>query len=368
MNDFILDPEKKYLVAVSGGVDSSVLFHILTTNGFQFRVVHFNHHTRGIENKHDLKLVTDMCGKFDVPLEVCDYTHQGGNFQAQAREYRLSTYKNIVLKYHLDGVILAHHGDDQIENIMMLDNKIGNVLMPYKKQINGLNIYRPLLNIYKSQIYDYAKKHDIQYREDSSNINEKYLRNYYRKKNQYTIAEKDVIIQLQSEREKYYEKVANELTNVISKDYYKQFNDSYLLLYLFCKKYVEQNISIKLLTLIVNNIDFYGHKSFALPDGYQLIQSYDQLYISSTEVKDVVTQQALEVGLNNFNGIEFENLLPSGKIRTRSPNDRIKLNKGTKKVTRVMIDMKIDRLEREIWPVVVDDNDNVLYIPKRLKK
>jgi tRNA(Ile)-lysidine synthetase-like protein len=368
MNDFILDPNHYYLLAFSGGVDSSVLFHVLVSNGYKFRVVHFNHHTRGLENDLDLKHVVELCDKFNIKYDICDYTHESGNFQSQARNYRLSTYKELVKKHDLTGVLLAHHGDDQIENIMMLDDKIGSVLMSEKRMIDGLLVFRPLLNIYKSQIYEYAKNNMVEYREDSSNTDEKYLRNYHRSKNQYSIVEKNVIIQLQKERELYYQKVSNELTSSISKKFYNEFNDSYLLLYLFCKKYVEQNISINLLKMIINNIDFHGHKSFSLPGGFQLVQSYDVLYIKKHESIPNINEKKLVIGVNEFNGIEFENSIDIGKIRTRKANDRIKLSIGSKKVTRAMIDMKIDRLEREKWPVVVDEDDNVLYIPKRIKK
>ncbi|MGL5020540.1 MAG: tRNA lysidine(34) synthetase TilS [Mycoplasmatales bacterium] len=359
---------KKYLLACSGGVDSCVLFDILIQKNCNFIVVHFNHNTRGDDNKLDLGLVKMMCENNNIDFLTYEYLHEKGNFQANARKFRINTYKKIIKKFNLSGVILAHHGDDQIENILMNDIKIGKVLMKDISIIDNISIYRPLLGIYKDDLYKYAIDNEIKYNEDVSNGDKKYKRNYYRSLNKLSKKEKDLTIKLQTEREKYYDQISYNLGNFIEKEYYESFGDHFLLLYLFLKNKINDNISIKLLETIVNTIDFKGTKEIQLPNNYIFIQEYNELKIIKKSVKAFKKHAPLKLGINEFNGVVFKNTLKNGSIRTRKDGDKIKFDYGSKKVTRVMIDIKIKKNMRNHWPIVVNEEDMVLYIPKDSKK
>ena len=189
-----LDSKKCYLLAVSGGVDSCVLFDLLIKNNINFQVVHINHHTRGLENEQEQHLVEMMCQENQIKLHLYNYRHQDGNFQQKARLFRLNNYNNIIKQEKLDGVILAHHLDDQVENILMNSKKIGYKLMEEITNYEQIKIYRPLLNYLKKEIINYAKINNIKYLEDSSNKLEKYKRNYYRLNNNLSDDEKRLLV------------------------------------------------------------------------------------------------------------------------------------------------------------------------------
>ena len=101
----------------------------------------------------------------------------------------------------------------------------------------------------------------------------------------------------------------------------------------------------------------------------KLIQEYNELkIIQEDEFENYLKEKELVLGMNKFNGIIFENEKYSGKIRVQKEGDRIELKVGSKKVSRVMIDMKIPASIRRFYPLVVDHNDKVIYIPKSVKK
>lgn len=366
--DAVIDKNKKYLIAVSGGIDSMVLLDILIKEKYNLIVIHFNHHTRGEEHNHDLELIENYCSINNLELLIEHYYHNQGNFQSKAREFRLKKYKEQLNEHNLEAVFLAHHADDQIENILMNQTKIGNVLMKEKTLIKDIWVIRPLLETYKEQIKLYATNHDIKYNEDSSNLNDLYKRNQVRNSNNYTTTQKNVMLEVQQNQEKFYDQTKGELEASITKEKYLSFGDDFLLLYLFLKNYIDLNVSQKLISDLVNSIDFKGTKSFSLPNDFKLIQEYDVLTITKDSEEQMKNTQVLIIGTNAFNGIYFENNLELGRIRCRETGDKIIFKNGSKKVTRIMIDMKIPKNLRKIWPVVVNLENQPLYIPNKIKK
>ncbi len=176
------DPErvKKYLAAVSGGMDSIVLAHLLYVNGFHFAMVHCNFGLRGAHSDADRKFVEELSASWNVPLYAknCPVS-EGENVQVKARELRYAFFEKIRRKYAYDYILTAHHADDQLETFM-INLMRGTGLDGLAGIEDSAFILRPLKEIFRSELENYAHNHGLKWREDQSNATDKYLRNRIR--------------------------------------------------------------------------------------------------------------------------------------------------------------------------------------------
>ncbi len=168
-----------YIIAVSGGVDSVVLLDVLSRNkNLQLIVAHFEHGIRRDSND-DLEFVKNLAKKYDLTFEFAHGNLGKNASEETARNARYNFLRATKAKHGADAIILAHHQDDIIEtmliNIMRGTNRRG--LSSLK---NTHEFLRPFLETPKSEIKTYAKEKNLQWREDSTNSDPKYLRNWLR--------------------------------------------------------------------------------------------------------------------------------------------------------------------------------------------
>ena len=178
--------EDKYLLAVSGGIDSMVLFDLFLKNNINFSVASCNFQLRGKDSDNDLKFVENICIKnsinfYSTVLDVDKFsTMRKISTQMAARELRYDFFKKILEKHKYSYIVTAHHLDDNIETIIFNFIKStgykGLVGIPFNKN----KILRPLINISKEEIEDYAVSNNISWRLDKSNNSNKYSRNKIR--------------------------------------------------------------------------------------------------------------------------------------------------------------------------------------------
>lgn len=173
-------PPGRYVVAVSGGVDSMVLLDILSKDpSIDLIVAHYDHGIR-MDSGNDEKLVAATAKRLGLIYEAGKGELGENTSEEQARKYRYSFLEAIKYKYGADGIITAHHQDDLIEtaflNLLRGSGPRGLVAIKINPKIK-----RPMLNISKGEILEYAKEHKINWLEDSTNYDESYLRNYIRK-------------------------------------------------------------------------------------------------------------------------------------------------------------------------------------------
>ncbi len=176
-------PAGKYVVAVSGGVDSIVLLHMLAQKqhdqAHSFVVAHFDHGIRS-DSAEDRKLVQRAAQSYGLPF-VYDQVSLGPKAsEAIAREARYKFLHTVRKVASADAIITAHHQDDLLETVII------NLLRGTKSRgLSSLRstktLVRPLLGLTKQQIRAYARQHKLEWREDSTNNDETYLRNYIRK-------------------------------------------------------------------------------------------------------------------------------------------------------------------------------------------
>ena len=175
----ILLPAGKYVVAVSGGVDSVVLLDILAKqHQVDIVVAHFDHGIRA-DSAKDAEFVGSLAAKYNLPFET-ERVELGPNAsEEQARAERYKFLHRIMKKHQAKAIVTAHHQDDVIEtgmiNILRGTGRHG--LTSLKTQTD---IFRPMLQVPKQDILDYAKDNKLQWHEDSTNNDTKYLRNNIR--------------------------------------------------------------------------------------------------------------------------------------------------------------------------------------------
>ena len=174
--------KKKLLVAVSGGVDSMVLCDLLNKLNLDFSIAHVNYNLRGNDSYLDEKLISEYSNKnqIDLFLKNVDLSEQNNSIQNKAREIRFSFFNEILSKYNFDFILTAHHLDDNIETIFLNISRGKKISVFSGMNVVNDSIVKPLLFIEKKDILNYAKQNNVLWREDRSNVQNKYLRNYIR--------------------------------------------------------------------------------------------------------------------------------------------------------------------------------------------
>ena len=178
--------EAKILLATSGGIDSMVLLNLCHQLKLDIRVAHCNFQLRGDESDADEIFVKQQCEKLDVLLFITHFDtkkfaeNQKLSIQVVARNLRYEWFNTLLINNNYDYILTAHHLDDSLETFLInftrgsgLDGLNG---IPQQKG----NVIRPLLPFSRNEIKAFAKENNIQWREDSSNASDKYLRNKIR--------------------------------------------------------------------------------------------------------------------------------------------------------------------------------------------
>ncbi|WP_026776530.1 tRNA lysidine(34) synthetase TilS [Polaribacter sp. Hel_I_88] len=178
--------DKKLLIAISGGLDSVVLYQQLATLHFDISLAHCNFNLRGKESDLDAEFVNNLSQKtsnqiFIKSFDTQKYSKENKlSTQIAARELRYSWFQELAEKHHFDFIITAHHADDNLETFLInLTRGTGLEGFTGIPKING-NIVRPLLPFSREEILKYAKENNISWREDASNASTKYTRNKIR--------------------------------------------------------------------------------------------------------------------------------------------------------------------------------------------
>lgn len=178
--------DKKLLLATSGGIDSMVLVHLFQQLGYDIHVAHCNFNLRGGESDGDEQFIRNYASKNNTPVFITHFNTKAFandakvSIQIAARQLRYAWFDELLQEHRLDYLLTAHHLDDSIETFLINFTRGTGLegLMGIPQQ-NG-NIVRPLLPFSRTQIEEYASRHSIQWREDSSNASDKYLRNKLR--------------------------------------------------------------------------------------------------------------------------------------------------------------------------------------------
>ena len=406
-----LKPNDVIVVGVSGGPDSMALLYILNefkkSMGLKLICAHINHNVR-VESEQERIDLENYCKKNNIIFEYIKIDKWGtDNFHNEARIIRYNFFDELIENYGAKYLMTAHHGDDLIETILMRIVR-GSTLKGYSGfsrivEKNNYKIVRPLLTVTKQEIEDFDNKLGIKYAIDNSNNEDHYTRNRYRHV---------VLPFLKNEDKNVHKKFLqfsetliennNYIENEASKSINKVFQNGELDINKF--KQLEKVIQTKIIYNILEKI--YGDDLLIICNAHvELI--FD--LINSTKANSIVHLPNNVIVIKSYNEVTFEYdndevidykmvindivNLPNGKIiekieqtndksnfvirlnskdiklplyvRNRKNGDRmdVKNLNGSKKINDIFIDEKIKKIDRSSWPVVVDANDKIVWLP-----
>jgi len=406
----LLNLNDTIIVGISGGPDSMCLLHVLISLREKYKLniicAHINHGLR-IESNDEKIFVEKYCQQNNINFEylkIKDYTNDKFT-ENEARRKRYTFFEELIKNYNAKYLMTAHHGDDLIETILMRivrgSTLSGFIGIPKVSTNEKYKIVRPLLYLTKNDIYKYLENNNIPYVIDKTNESDKYTRNRYRKHMlPFLKNEKENVhlkfLKYSEELEKnnrYINKIVEEKIKYIIEDN-KIIIDKLLKEDDFIQEKVIEyvikdiqkndifNINNKGMEKIIGLLKNKSNKEINLCDGYIARKSYNYLIIEKNKNK-VNYKFELKKDINIMNKCKFELLEESNLknnyiirlnseeinlplyIRNKIDGDKIKVKnlKGTKKVKDIFIDSKIDLKKREEYPLLVDCNNNIIWIP-----
>jgi tRNA(Ile)-lysidine synthase len=401
------------VVGVSGGQDSCVLLNLLVKSklNLKIQVCHFNHMLRKNSSDLDESFVKDICSKHSLPfyfkkfniLRASKFLKKG--VEETGRLYRKKFFEKIATKTGSTIIALGHHNNDQIETFLM---RLIRGSSP--KGLSSMSIFdglyfRPLLEISKKDIREYAEEQNIPWVEDQTNKDEKYTRNNIRKnlvlpifKMNPNFAEtiKTTLEHISHQNAFVADRIqlleGKLIKSIDSNDFIiplKKFNKLSLfekreLLYCFLNKRVRKDVfvSFKNINDLVSlaSADSASGKFF-LTNQIQIRKGYDYLFIQLNMIEDHKydikiksigswEDNSLIVKINKNDNVEnsstkffdFSSNEIDIKVRNFKNGDRVKLkNSHEKKLQDIFIDNKVPQFMRSKLPVF-ETKGKVFYI------
>ncbi|EJG1258218.1 tRNA lysidine(34) synthetase TilS [Staphylococcus pseudintermedius] len=393
------------VVAVSTGIDSMVLLHQLlhdeTLTYRQLTCLHVHHGLREA-SEQEATFIQHYCEQHDIPfymkrLDLSDVVAEGRSIQNDAREMRYQWFDTMMHRLDADGLLTAHHEDDQVETIFyrLFTGKStrSSLGMSTIEARNGYRLYRPLLNTSKHVIRAYQQQHDVPYFEDTSNASNTYVRNDIRNR---ILPQIDENAQLKSQQllklKAWYDEafmlMQHEVDNFIERFVTTNAHSFTVSRYAFNALTYHVKI-LTLDTLLHQFEDTVTISERAYADWLQKLAGpvaqtqlmhtnqwhadivYDKLVIMAPMQKslDTYTIQVTEAGMYRFGcyDVQITDMtdLPGSKlcIRSRQPGDRIARHDGHhKKVSRLMIDAKVPAYLRAQIPIIETTHGDILAV------
>ncbi|MEO9965007.1 MAG: tRNA lysidine(34) synthetase TilS [Reichenbachiella sp.] len=182
----LFGPNDRLLLAVSGGLDSMVLAHLIRASGHTFAIAHCDFQLRQLASDQDSAFVQSYAklngiSCYHKKFETQAYAKQQKlSTQLAARELRYDWFSELMKDKGFDYLLTAHHANDQLETMLYNLTKGTGVAGLRGIPVKIENIRRPLLFATREEIEQYAMQHNIEWREDSSNQDDKYRRNLIR--------------------------------------------------------------------------------------------------------------------------------------------------------------------------------------------
>ncbi len=394
------------ILACSYGPDSMVLLDLLLKLKVNVIVAHVNHKVRD-ESDAEEKALKTYCNKNNIPFELKILKEvPETNFEMRSRVIRYDFFESLLIKYNSKYLFTGHHGDDLIETVLMRiirgSRLKGYGGFDYIKDKETYKIIRPLIYYSKEDILYYAKENKINYAKDYTNESEDYFRNRIRKNILPELKKENNEVHLKfldfnekiNEYEEYFKEETKKVLKKVYKDnyiYIKEFNKEKDII----KKRIIQEILKELYTseiylitdnhisLIIDLINSEKQNTYvSLPLDLSVIKEYNKLIFKFNVeeikpynylLKDIVNLSSGKISIiKESNDTSNYVIRLSAKeiklplyIRTHLKGDKMKVKNlnGSKSIASIFVDNKNTKNERKSWPILVDSNNEILWIP-----
>lgn len=399
------------VIGISGGPDSMALIdHVMKirkTKDIQIICAHVNHNMR-FESEAEKDYVEEYCLINNIVFEYFKIEDYGDdNFHNEARSIRYKYFAKLIEKYNAKFLLTAHHGDDLIETILMRLVR-GSTLKGYSgfSEVIDMGTYkiaRPLINVTKAEIINYNKENKIAYVTDASNEKDVYTRNRFRKYVVSFLKKEDPNV-----HDKFYKfsKTVLEYNDFIDRYVKKRLCVVYPQNILNIEEFLKEEkvIQTKIVYYILEHMyqddlmlinDQHVNLIFSmiesskpnmeihLPNNISVIKSYNN--ITLVEGKEKNHDYEIEVidFINLPNGKNIERIEKTDKntnffcrlsssdvklplhVRNKKEGDKMQIKGmlGSRKISDIFIDEKICSADRQTWPVVVDSDNTIVWLP-----
>jgi len=176
--------QSKNLLAFSAGGDSTALLFLLLQNNIAFDIAIVDYGLR-LQSKEEVAYARELAHTYNFKCHLLEAPSIQSNFEAEARAIRYGFFETLIQKHSYNALLTAHHLGDRFEWMLMQFCKGAGCVelagMQPREQRDSYTLYRPLLHLDKEELLSYLHKHNYKYFEDSSNNDEKYKRNRFRK-------------------------------------------------------------------------------------------------------------------------------------------------------------------------------------------
>ncbi|MBO7614735.1 MAG: tRNA lysidine(34) synthetase TilS [Bacilli bacterium] len=381
-----LNKSKRYLLACSFGPDSMALFDLLIRNKYNFEVAHVNYGLR-VEAVVETTKLTQYCEEKGIKLHIYKVEEEiNRNIEEKCREIRYDFFEKIIEKHRLDALLVAHNQDDNIETFFLQKNR-HNIVEKYGLQetgyINNYTVIRPLLGVSKADLLKYCDDNGVPYAIDSSNMSNKFLRNKIRHN---VVAKMDA-----NARQVAVEEIKNlnlkllESHNHIKSQNTKDvknlliYNDEELAYHftMQCRVFIpgfelslkqvkefrnvllsdKPNVTIKL----KNGLFFV--KSYDLAEIKMLPKETNYAFIIDKPRKFECEYFVLDFTKDTSNRNVKADDYPL-TIRNASKEDKVKVKDYYVSMRREFINWKMPNELRAKWPVIVNKDGEIVYVPR----
>ncbi len=402
IRDYNLINGKKVVLALSGGIDSMTLLDVLLKLNYEVIVAHVNHKKRLASDMEEIE-IKKICDRLNIVFEVLHLKEdKTANFHDYAHNKRYDFFIEVSHKHNASTIVTAHHKNDNLETILINLSRGSNLYgyggISNKVTLKDLVISRPFLCVSKEDIINYASN-KITFFEDCTNSEDHYFRNKIRhniipkltsinevildKASTYTTLLQESFDFIRETSIKYLK----ENNNVIDVNSFKLLHVAIkkdLLCYMLETLDIEKNNRIIDKLLMIIDID-KPQLDYNLKNNYIFKKRYDKCFIELSE-----KTEKLEIKLNSINDtfsndkykiyfsktldciekkhsvnylkICYNNIAFPLLFRTRQSRDAIRLKFGRKKIKDLFIDKKIPNEKRESILLLVDNNDEILYV------
>ena len=384
-----LEKNKKYLLACSFGPDSMALFDMLLKEGYRFAVAHVNYHLRAESDDEEIEL-RNYCLTHGVGIFVKSVRENLGdnNLEAKCRDIRYNFFIDVVKQNGFDALLVAHQEDDLIETYLMQKRRKNLVNYFGIKEISyftDVEIIRPLLKYRKKELLIYCRMFSVPYAIDKTNLEDHFLRNQIR----HTVVEqmsveerKEILKEIDSENKnlaEIFEKISKIDSNKIED--YNRLNDAeflYAIVALGRKIKADFTISKEQGEELRKVLNSDKPNISLTVDELCFLKEYDTFTIKEDAASCDYEYKLEEPGKLDtpYFSLDFtgdssnRNVFPDDYpliIRNARPNDAYQIKDYEKELRRLFIDWKMPVSLRNRWPIIVNKDGIIVYVPRYRK-